>query len=136
MARTATAPRTALARTAKPRTRTRVVEVAAPRRRRRAAKKKTGILGTGVSTQQAVAAWGLGAAQRAGQLANVPTMMNMGAEATIAIVAGNFGGGSEMAKDIALAAGIVALNHIGRTGFNPSPGAAGVGADEYDVEEV
>lgn len=144
MAFTALARRPQTARSNPPRAATRVVvrEVArAPARRRRsgggALSGGRGLMNTGVTVQRGIVAYALGAMQRAGTLARVPTLGQFGAEATVSVVAGMMGGGSPLAQDIALAAGLVALNQLGREGLTGTPAAAGVGAakpDPYAVE--
>lgn len=128
---------TALARA--PRARTiRVVEQKPARRRARSRPKSKGMLGTGVTPQMGVVSYGLGAMQRAGRLNRIPTVMNLGAEATIAVVAGYMAqsqGGGDLARDVAIVAGIVALNSLGREGWEGTPSGAGgiAGDDPYEV---
>ena len=119
---------------------------ATPARRRRSAGGgggQGGILNTGMTGQRALVAYALGAAQRTGNLARIPTFGQIGAEGTVALVAGYMSKGdkSSLAADVALCASIVAVNQLGREGLGETaapaaaPAAQGVGArDRYKVQ--
>jgi len=89
--------------------------------------------GSSTMTTELMAAVGLGWAQRAGLLARIPTLGVLGLEGTIA-VAGYLwskNGGPALAGTLGRVAGIVAANHLGRTGLTTSATVAG--SDPYDV---
>jgi len=134
MARTRTRTRTRSTALA-PRRRTAAIVAAPPRRRPARSGSKAGILGTGVTLERAAAAYFLGALRAGGRLARVPTVASLGAEATISIVAAQVGGA--MGKDLALVAGIIALQHLGSASVDGAASVSGpdVG-DEFDVQTL
>lgn len=85
--------------------------------------------GKGLMAELMVAA-ALGWAQRAGMLARVPTLGVLGIEGTLAV--GGYlwsrNGGPPLAAQLGRVAGIVAANHLGRTGLTTSATVAG----DYD----
>lgn len=86
--------------------------------------------------QRGLVSYALGAAQRAGTLARVPTFGQFGVEATVAVAAGFMSKGNDLAADVALCAGIIALNQVGREGLTGTPRVSGVGAAEKDPYAV
>ena len=108
-----------------------IVRVPAPIAKRSSGRRRGARIegGKGLMAELLVAA-GLGWAQRAGMLARVPTLGVLGIEGTIAI--GGYlwsrNGGPPLAGQLGRVAGIVAANHLGRTGLTTSGTVAG----DYD----
>jgi hypothetical protein len=112
---------------------TQIVRVAAPIARRASRRNSSRMGGGGLVTTELLAAAGLGWAQRAGMLARIPTLGVLGLEGTIA-VAGYLwarNGGPALAGTIGRVAGIVAANHLGRTGLSTSSTVSGA----YDASD-
>lgn len=112
-----------------------VREVAAPatrRRRRSGGGGGGGIMGTPITGQRALIAYVLGAAQRGGQLAQIPSVAGLGAEATLAIGAAFMGKGNALLQDVSLVAGITALTRLGREGLTTAVPQA-VSGDPFEV---
>jgi hypothetical protein len=93
-------------------------------------------MGTPITGQRALIAYVLGAAQRGGQLAQLPSILGLGAEATLAVGAAFLGRGNPLMADVSLVAGITALTRLGREGMTTAvpQAVSGVGArDPYEV---
>jgi hypothetical protein len=118
----------------KRRPKTQIVRVAAPLAKRAGGRRvNRSNMGAGGMTSELLAAAALGWAQRAGMLARIPTLGVLGLEGTIAV--GGYlwarNGGPKLAGTIGRVAGIVAANHLGRTGLSTSGTVSG--SSSYDA---